>query len=66
MSLTQRKVLFVLVAAAAGFISGLLVPLVFGVRGAILGGALAIGALFLHPRPGDGTRPPRNLAATLG
>jgi hypothetical protein len=66
MSLTHRKVLFVLVAAAAGFISGLLVPLVFGVRGAILGAALAIGALVLHPRPGDGLRPAKSLAATLG
>lgn len=66
MSLTQRKVLFVFVAAAAGFVSGLLVPFVFGVRGAILGAALAIGALFLHPRPGDGIRPAKSLAATLG
>lgn len=66
MSLTQRKVLFVLIATAAGFTSGLIIPLVFGVRGAILGAALAIGALFLHPRPGDGSRPVMGFRATLG
>lgn len=64
MRLSRHKLLFVLTATMAGFISGLFEPLVFGVRGAILGGALAIGVLFLHPRPAD--RPAMTIPSTLG
>ena len=53
MTINIRNVLFVLAGAVAGFLSGLLSPLVFGVRGAILGAALSFGAIFLNPRRKD-------------
>ena len=53
MTIPVRNALFVLAGALAGFLSGLLVPLVYGVRGAILGAALSIGAIFLNPRRKD-------------
>ena len=50
MTIQFRNTLFVLAGTFAGFLSGLFVPLVYGVRGAILGAALSIGAIFLNPR----------------
>ena len=48
-----RNILFVLASALAGFLSGLISPLQFGIPGAILGAALSLGAIALHP-----ARPP--------
>ena len=42
---TGKKVGFVLASMVAGFLSGVLNPVLFGVRGAILGGMLALGIL---------------------
>lgn len=53
MTIPIRNAFFVLAGALAGFLSGLMIPLVFGVRGAILGAALSIGAIFLNPRRKD-------------
>ncbi len=53
MNIPARNLLFVLAGTLAGFLSGLLVPMVYGVRGAILGAALSIGAIFLNPRRKD-------------
>lgn len=59
MTIHFRNTLFVLAGALAGFLSGLMIPLVFGVRGAILGTALSIGVLFLNPwRKGPEPRVP--------
>lgn len=44
-----RQLLFVFAGSSAGFLSGLLMPLVFGVRGAILGGTIAVGFLCMNP-----------------
>lgn len=49
MNVTSRNLLFVLAGTLAGFLSGLMVPLIYGVHGAILGAALSVGALFLNP-----------------
>ena len=53
MNITSRNLLFVLAGTLAGFLSGQLVPMVYGVRGAILGAVLSIGAIFLNPRRKD-------------
>ena len=53
MTIPARNCLFVFVGTLAGFLSGLLVPMVYGVRGATLGAALSIGAIFLNPRRKD-------------
>lgn len=50
MSTSARSILFIFAGGAAGFLSGLMVPEVFGVRGAILGAAIAAGAVVLNPR----------------
>ena len=41
---------FILAAMVAGFLSGIMAPLALGVRGAIFGGVLAIGALVCRAR----------------
>ena len=46
----NRAVGFILAGMAAGFVSGISSPLVLGVRGAIFGGALAIGMLVCEIR----------------
>ena len=53
MNIAVRNLLFVLAGTLAGFLSGLMVPLIYGVHGAILGAALSVGALFLNPRRKD-------------
>jgi hypothetical protein len=49
MSTDLRNALFVFSGALAGFLSGLMMPHIFGIRGAILGGAISSGVLFLNP-----------------
>ena len=46
----NKAIGFILAAMAAGFLSGIIMPLAFGVRGAIFGGALAIGMLACKAR----------------
>jgi len=53
MSIGFRYILFILSGALAGFISGLLSPLVFGLRGALLGGAISAGVALLNPWRSD-------------
>ena len=50
MTIQFRNMLFVLVGAFAGFLSGFTLPLAYGARGAILGATISAGALFLRPR----------------
>ncbi|MBM4153441.1 MAG: hypothetical protein FJ221_00210 [Lentisphaerae bacterium] len=66
MSLVARRVWFIVAGAVAGFLSGAMVPHVFGVRGLILGMAISVGAAMLNPwrRDPDGRTP--GLARTLG
>ncbi len=58
MNLPFRNILFVLASALAGFLSGLLDPLQFGIPGAIMGAALSLGAIALHPARLPGEHPP--------
>ena len=66
MTLEIRRALFIVAGAAAGFLSGAMVPHVFGVRGLLLGMAISVGAAFLNPwrRDPDGRTP--GIAPTLG
>ena len=64
MTIQFRNTLFVLAGTFAGFLSGLLSPFIFGMRGAILGAALSFGVLFLNPwRKGPETRVPSTRAS---
>jgi hypothetical protein len=65
MNVTMRNVVFVFSGALAGFLSGLLLPQVFGVRGAILGAALSVGALDLNPRRTRRNGRPATVVETL-
>jgi len=58
-----RNLSIVAAGAAAGFLSGALEPAVYGVRGAILGAALAAGTLFLNSGrpPNSGSTGGKNL-----
>lgn len=58
MNLPFRNILFVLASALAGFLSGLISPLQFGIPGAILGATLSLGAIALHPARLPGEHPP--------
>ncbi|MDZ4199922.1 MAG: hypothetical protein U1E27_11640 [Kiritimatiellia bacterium] len=48
-SIRIRYSIFILASALAGFLSGFMIPHVFGVRGAILGTLISVGALVLNP-----------------
>ena len=65
MNLPFRNILFVLASALAGFLSGLLDPLQFGIPGAILGATLSIGAIALHPARLPREQPPPRRSITL-
>ena len=65
MNLPFRNILFVLASALAGFLSGLLDPLQFGIPGAILGATLSIGAIALHPARLPGEHPPPRRSRAL-
>ena len=58
MTIPFRNALFVLASIFAGFLSGLLDPLIFGVHGAIVGGVISCTALFLQPRHRSHINPP--------
>ena len=60
-----RNILFVLASALAGFLSGLMDPLQFGIPGAILGAALSLGAIALHPARLPGEHPPPRRSRAL-
>ena len=60
-----RNILFVLASALAGFLSGLMDPLQFGIPGAILGATLSLGAIALHPARLPGEHPPPRPSITL-
>ena len=66
MTLQTRRALFVVAGAAAGLLSGMMGLYVFGVRGAILGMAISVGAAWLNPwREDPGGRTPSGMR-TLG
>jgi hypothetical protein len=65
MSTSARSILFLFAGALAGFLSGLMVPMVFGVRGAILGAAIAGGAVVLNPRRRNSAGEPPGIRKTL-
>ena len=65
MNLPFRNILFVLASALAGFLSGLISPLQFGIPGAILGAALSLGAIALHPARLPGEHPPPRRSRAL-
>ncbi len=59
MTVPVRNLLFVLAGTLAGFLSGLMNPLVFGARGAMVGYLLSAAVVFLQPRrQKPGTPPP--------
>lgn len=66
MTLVARRGLFVFASAVAGFVSGAMVPLVFGVRGLILSMAISAGAAFLNPWRWDPEGRTPGIARTLG
>ena len=66
MSLVARRAWFIVAGAAAGFLSGAMVPHVFGVRGLILSMAIAVGAAALNPWRRDPAGRPPCMARTLG
>jgi len=50
MNTRRSSALFLVSGALAGFLSGLMMPMIFGIRGAILGALLAAGAVDVNAR----------------